>query len=130
MKSFDDKKELLCGLAELYLDTLDRSHINVNDGVLNSNDLDSVSFLILMALVNSENDSNYFAQGLNIYSETQKEFVDKEFEKVMVSKLEAEKKGKIILDDAKEYYNRKYNNASVEEINEISRKLGEMGFHI
>ena len=130
MKTYEDKRTILCDMAELYLDTRDQSYINVNDGVLNSGDIDSKNLLLLMALTFPNGDSNYFAQELDIDFETQKDFVDKEFKKIMSLKCDIVKKGKIILEDANNYYDSKYGNISYEEINEIAKKLWDMGFHI
>lgn len=131
MKSYEEKREVLCNLAELYLDTKEDSYINVNDGIMDSLDFNSISFLILMALTYPKEEViNYYAMDFDIDFETQKDFVEKEYKKVNKSKHDIVKKGKMVLDDAKDYYNDRYGNISVEEINEIARKLSERGFHI
>lgn len=130
MKTYEDKRTILCDMAELYLNTREQSYINVNDGVLNSGDLDSINFLILMALTYSNDDANFYVQDIMIDDETRKNFVDVEFNKVSSLKCDIVKKGKIVLDDARDYYNRKFNNISIEELNKMAKKLGEDGFHI
>ena len=53
-----------------------------------------------------------------------------EFDKVSALDTALDQKGKTVLYDARAYYNSKYNNISIEEINRIAQKLGEDGFHI
>jgi len=130
MKTYEEKRTILCDIVELYLDTRNQSYINVNDGVLRSTDIDSKNFLLLMALTFPNDGSNDFAMDIEVDDETRKNFVDIEYKKVISSKKDLITKGKMVLDDAKSYYNRKYGNISYEQINEIARKLGEMGFHI
>lgn len=130
MKSYEEKRQVLCNLAELYLDNDDKSHIDVNDGIIDSDDLDSIIFLILMALTYSNDDANFYTQGIEIDDETRRTFVDTEFDKVSSLKGGIVKKGKIVLDDAKAYYNRKFNNISIAELNKIAKKLDDDGFHI
>lgn len=120
MKTFEDKKNIILDMASLYLDS-------TKDRV---NNIDSINFLILKALILPKEDTNIYAQDIEIDDETIKEFVDIEYNKISDLSTELIKKGKIILDDANVYYNRKFNNISIEEINKIAQELDRDGFHI
>lgn len=134
MKSYEEKREVLRNLAELYLATKninEDNFINVNDVLMNSFDFDCRSFLIFMVLTYPKEEAvNYYSMDIDVDFETQKDFVEMEYRKVMKSKSDIEKKGKMVLDDAKDYYNNKYFNISDEKLNEMAKKLEEMGFHI
>lgn len=124
MKNYDKKREVLCSLAELYLDTRENSYISVNDGIMDSWDLDSASFLILMALTfPKEQAINIYSMDFEIDRETQEFFVEKEYKKIINSKCDTIKKGKIILDDAKAYYNKKFGYLDEIEFERITNSL-------
>lgn len=134
MKSYEEKREVLRNLAELYLATKninEDNFINVNDVLMNSFDFDCRSFLIFMVLTYPKEEAvNYYSMDIDVDFETQNDFVETEYRKVMKSKSDMEKKGKMVLDDAKDYYNDKYFNISDEKLNEMAKKIEEMGFHI
>lgn len=130
MKTFEEKRTMLCDMAEFYLDSKDTGHINVNDGVLKPTDIDSINFLLLMALTFSNDGSNLFIQDIEIDDKIRKDFVDMEFKKIMSLKCDIIEKGKIILNDSKAYYNSKYNDISIDDLNKIAQKLSDDGFHI
>ncbi len=130
MKTYEDKRTILCDMAELYLDSKDTGYVEINDGELRPTDIDSKNFLLLMALTFPNDGSNYLAHGLNIDQETQNDFVNKEFEKIMSLKCDIVQKGKIVLQDAYDYFNNKYDDISYEEIEEIAKKLYNMGIRI
>lgn len=62
MKSYIKKREILCCLAEVYLDHQENSYISVSDGIMDSYDFDSINFLMLMSLTYSKQEA------INIYS--------------------------------------------------------------
>ena len=120
MKTYEEKKTALIDMASLYLDSIKERQT----------DIDSISFLILKALILPKDDTNLYSQDIEIDEEARSSFVDMEYAKVSALGIQKVENGKIILDDAKAYYNRKFNNISMEELNEIAKKLGEDGFHI
>lgn len=124
MIAYEEKREVLCSLAELYLDTRENSYISVNDGIMDSWDLDSASFLILMALTFSKEEAiNIYSIDFEIDKETQYDFVDKEYKKITKSKNNKIKKGKTILDDAKSYYNKHFSYLDEAEFERITCSL-------
>ena len=129
MRTFEEKKETLLSLAELYLDSKDNSYIDVNDGVLNTFDRDSMPFLMLMALTNYSDGTNFYELDIEVDHESQKDFVDKEFKKITSLKCDLVKKGKIILADAKNYYNDNFNDVSEEDVEQALKYFESKGIN-
>lgn len=131
MKLYEEKKEVLYSLAELYLDTKENNELLVNDGIIHSGDSDSISFLMLLALTSSENQNkNFYSLDFDIGIESQHDFVDREYKKIVNSKYDKIQKGKIILDDAKKYYNENYGDLDNYKIEEIANLLDDNSIHI
>ena len=130
MKSYIEKREVLCSLAEIYLNTVENNYISINDSVMQSGDFDSISFLMLLALTYSkEEKKNIYSMDFDIDIQKQQEFVEKEYKKIVNSSLDTIKQGKKVLDDAKQYYNQNYGCLDNLEKEEVT-SLNDIGIHI
>lgn len=131
MKSYKEKREVLCDLAELYLNTKENSYISINDGIMNSSDSDSINFLIFLALTYSKEEmKSIYSVDLDINLKKQCDFIENEYKKMKNFSVDKIKQGKMLLDDAKEYYNRNYGNLDDFKIEEIASLLENSGIHI
>lgn len=131
MITYEQKREVLCNLSELYLNTRKNSYISVNDGIMNSCDYYSAWFLILMALTFPKEEApNIFSKDFDISYEKQCFFVEKEYKKVRSSKLDKIKIGKIILEDARDYYDKEFGHFDEMNISEVANSLNNQGINI
>lgn len=105
MKDCGQKREFLCQLAEIYLDTKKSSYISVSDGIMDSHDFDSISFLMLLALIYTKEEAlSVYSIDIDLEADARNYFLDKEYSKIMKIKKSQVELGKIILDDAKMVY--------------------------
>lgn len=128
MKDCEEKKELLYDLVELYLNTDKNIYIDINDGIGNSGNYDSISFLMLLAITsNADKTKNIYSIYLDIDDEIKNKFINLEYKKIIKSKTETIKKGKIILDDARNYYTRYFGSLDDSKIEEVVENIGNRG---
>lgn len=105
MKSYVEKREVLCSLAEIYLNTKENSYISVSDGIMDSHDFDSISFLMFLALTYPKQEAiSIYSMDVEVSEELRKCFVDKEYSKIINLKDDKITLGKIVLQDAKKVY--------------------------
>ena len=124
MKSYLDKREVLCSLAELYLDTKENSYISVNDGIMNSTNFDTISFLMLMALTYPKNEAiNIYSMDIEVTDDIRNLFIEKEYSKIIKLKQDKVTLGKIVLQDAKKFYKEHYSKEDIDNIDEIINKF-------
>ena len=122
MESYIEKRELLCNLAEIYLDTREKSYISINDGIMHTSDFDSISFLMLLALTFSKEEMNsIYSTDIEIPEDVRMCFIDREYSKVKRLKKDKPIMGKIILDDAKVIYESQYGENDYMKIDEIAK---------
>lgn len=120
MKSYIEKREILCSLAEAYLDTRENSYISVSDGIMDSHDFDSISFLMLLALTYSNQEvTSIYSMDIEVSEDIRIYFVDKEYSKIVKLKEDIVVLGKTVLNDAKKFYKVNYGKQDDDNIDEI-----------
>lgn len=123
MDSTIKKRDFLCSLAEKYLDTKENSCINVNDGIINSNDFDSNSFLMLLALVYEKKEANnIYSMDIEVSEEIRQYFIENEYLKIKKLNDDEIILGKMILQDARKIYQSQYDEDNV-DIDEIGKNF-------
>lgn len=131
MKSNDEKLEVLYDLAELYLNTKENSYFNINDGIADEGDYDSMNFLMLLALTSeSLRDTNLFSVDFDINIDAKNTFITSEYEKVIKSKKSKINQGKMILEDAELYYDKIYGVLDTEQVHKLFEEHWNKRFHI
>ena len=124
MKNYIEKRDVLCNLAELYLNTRSNNHISFNDSIMNSNDFDSISFLMLLALTYEKEEMlSIYSIDIDVSEDTRIYFINSEYKKIMKLKKDKLVLGKIILQDAKNIYEFQYGESNCEELDEICKKI-------
>ena len=119
-----DKREILCSLAEIYLDTRENSYISINDGIMDSHDFDSISFLMLLSLTFSKQEMlSLYSIDIEVSDDIRHDFIEKEYSKIMMMKKDKPTLGKIILEDAKENYESQYGEYDSTKIDENNGKF-------
>jgi len=124
MKSYVEKREVLCDLAEFYLNTKEDDYISVNDGIINSTDFDSISFLMLMALTYPKEEAmNIYSIDTEVTEDIRNSFVETEYSKIVKLKEDKINLGKIVLADAKKFYEKNYCKQDDNNIDQISNSF-------
>lgn len=124
MKSYVEKREVLCDLAEFYLNIKEDDYISVNDGIINSTDFDSISFLMLMALTYPKEEAmNIYSIDTEVTEDIRNSFVETEYSKIVKLKEDKISLGKIVLADAKKFYEKNYCKQDDNNIDQISNSF-------
>lgn len=123
MKSYIEKRAFLCDLAESYLDARKKGYINISDGIMNSYDFDSISFLMLLALTYTKEEVySFYSMDIEVPDEIRNYFIEAEYLKIKKLKQEKIILGKIILEDAKKFYLSRYDENDI-NMDEVSKNF-------
>lgn len=131
MKLYEEKRKLLLDLVNRYLATVEGFELFSNNGIIDTIGLDGNAFLIFVALTYSKEEvSSIYSIDFDIDDKVKNDFVNTEYQKIVGLSKNTVEKGKIILDDSKNYYNKIYGDFDSSRIDDAAKALKDMGIQI